>query len=350
MVTANDRSPARLLDDPANFLHAIDVDGGRAYFLRTDAERLREASFVDGRSPIATAAAEAPLAEVVASVEEPAEGTDRFLFNCSFCGSTQLSRLLDVPGRSLVLKEPRCLTDIAAWKIFNTRDGLSTKCLQPLLKLARTALRRPFAPGEAVTVKVASQGNVLADALVEDAARARPMFITIGRMDFLRAIFRGGVDRMHYAARIAWHLATDVPDGDIWLKEAVKAGGDPLRKAANLAILARAFQIYEFQRAAKAGGWNEDHVIDYETIAQSPHEATVSAARALDIGIDEADIERNVARLAKRSAKQPGEPFSSERQRLVDNQIHSEHGQVFADSLAWAESALGPQQSVVAPA
>src|SRR5213078_319778 len=87
MVTANDHSPARLLDDPANFLHAIDVDGGRAYFLRTDAERLRQASFVDGRVPIATAAAEAPLAEVVADVEDPAAGTDRFLFNCSFCGS-----------------------------------------------------------------------------------------------------------------------------------------------------------------------------------------------------------------------------------------------------------------------
>ena len=116
---------ARVLWDPTNFLHAIDVEGDRAYFVRTNAELLRTASFVDGRVPMATSEPfELPLSELVASAPELGTATDRFVFNCSFCGSTLLGRLLDVPGRSLVLKEPRCLTDIAAWKSLNTRDGL----------------------------------------------------------------------------------------------------------------------------------------------------------------------------------------------------------------------------------
>jgi len=336
--------PAGLLADPANFLHAIDVEGGHAYFVRTNAELLRTASFVDGRVPMATSEPfETPLPELIAAAPDLGVATDRFVFNCSFCGSTLLGRLLDVPGRSLVLKEPRALTDIAAWKSLNTRDGVPSKGLRPLLDMAKAVLRRPFQPGEPVTVKVASQGNLMADQLVEDAAHAKPVFITISRFNFLRAVFRGGADRMNYAARIAWHMATEVPNGDAMLQEASRMGGDPLRKAANMAVLASSFQINRFERATKVGHWGKNHLIDYETIAKSPHEAAAKAARALDIPISDADIERNVERLANVSAKQPNEAFSSDQQQAVDNQLYAEHRQVFDDALKWADRTLGPQ-------
>lgn len=338
--------PRQFLDDPQNFLHSIDVDGDRAIFFRTNAQILRDASFVDGRIPIATAPESlAPLSEMIAA-QEKRPAIDRFLFNCSFCGSTLLSRLLDVPGRSLVLKEPRVLTDIAAWKIFNRRDGLSIDRLRPTLKLARAALRRRFAPAEKVTVKVASQGNVLLSTLAEDASRIRPVFITISRASFLRAIFRGGVERMHYAARIAWHLSTEEPDGDALLKEAVRAGSDPLRKAANLAILARYFQVGTFQRAARIGGWNDDQVIDFDLITKSPHKAAVKAVAALDLDITAGDIDFNVKRLSGRYSKQPDKAFSPDAQQSAEQVALAGHRQMFNDALAWADATLGPQPVV----
>src|SRR5688572_3059216 len=273
-------SAQAILDDPTRFLHAIDVDGDRAFFVRTDPELLRQESFVDGRVPFATSEpVAAPLSTLLPANSQPAD-SDRLLFNCSFCGSTLLARLLDQPGRSLVLKEPRSLTDLAAWKTLNIRDGLPTDRLGALLSFARAALRRRYAPEEAVTIKVANQGNVLLESLATDSAGIRPVFITISRLDFLRAVFRGGVERMHHAAATAWHMATGLPEGDALLKEAVKAGGDPLRKAANLAVLARFLQVGTFQKAARAGGWGERHVIDYSTIARQPHEAASKAARA----------------------------------------------------------------------
>ncbi len=335
-----------LLSDPRNFLHSIDVDGNQAIFFRTDAKILREASFVDGRLPIATeAASPAPLSEMIAQNSHDV-ARERYLFNCSFCGSTLLARLLDVPGRSLVLKEPRVLTDIAAWKIFNRRDGLSIDQLRPTLALARTALRRRFSPREKVTVKVASQGNVLLSTLAEDSAQVRPVFITISRASFLRAIFRGGTERMHYAATIAWHMATDEADGDRLLKEAVSAGADPLRKAANLAILARYFQVGAFRRAAAIGGWNDNHVIDFDQINREPRAATAKAVAALDLSINDNDIDRNVARLSGRYAKQPDLAFSAERQQSADRAALADHRQVFDDALAWANITLGPQLCV----
>jgi hypothetical protein len=336
-----------LLEDPANFLHSVDIDGDRAFFLHTDSQLLRDASFLDGRTSIATTAPmPTPLSDAIAKTR-PATAIDRFLFNCSFCGSTLLARLLDIPGRSLVLKEPRCLTDIAAWKTFEARDGKPMEKLRPSLNFARAALRRRFTANEAVSVKVANQGNALLDTLAEDAANIRPIFITISRASFLRAIFRGGVERMHHAASIAWHMATDEPDGDALLREAVGVGADPLRKAANLAILARFLQVGAFQRAARAGGWNDAHVIDYDDITTQPLKAAAKAARALDLDVNDNDIEQNVERFAGRYAKQPDVQFSNDRQLVADRRVQSEHRQVFEDALAWAETALGPQRTVV---
>ena len=342
----NSSDPSQFLADPRNFLHSIDVDADRAIFFRTNAQLLRDASFVDGRIAIATAVQEQTQLSNILFAERKAPVTDRFLFNCSFCGSTLLARLLDVPGRSLVLKEPRCLTDIAAYKIFNSRDGRPIDRLRPTLKLARAALRRRFAPSEAVTVKVASQGNILLSILAEDAPRIRPIFMTISRISFLRAIFRGGVDRMHYAATIAWHMATDEPEGDALLKEAVRAGHDPLRKAANLAILARHFQVGIFQRAARIGGWNHKHVIDFDDVTNAPREAAIKAVAALDLHVTETDIDHNIAQLAGRYSKQPDVAFSFERQQSADRVALTQHRQVFDDALAWAETTLGPQRTV----
>lgn len=335
-----------LLADPANFLHSMDINGDRAIFFRTNAQLLRDAAFVDGQIPIATTKTEdASLSDVI-KANSPVPATDRFLFMCSFCGSTYLSRMLNVPGRSLVLKEPRVLTDIAAWKIFSRREGRSIDPLVPSLRLARAALRRRFAPEEKVTVKLTSQANILLETLARDSHRIRPVFITISRLNFLRAIFRGGAERMHYATWIAWFMATDEPDGDALLKEAVRAGSDPLRKAANLAVLARHFQVRAFRRAAQIGGWTDKHVIDFDLITSAPHEAAAKAVAALNLDITEAQIERNLAEMSGQHAKQLERKFSIERQQSADRTSLAGHRQVFDDALSWAETTLGPQLNV----
>src|SRR3982750_2358731 len=95
-LKAGDVDPQRIFGDPANFLHSIDIDGDRAFFLRTDPDMLREASFVDGRTPITTPAPQTvQLSRMLDRPSEPSAAADRFLFNCSFCGSTFLARLLD---------------------------------------------------------------------------------------------------------------------------------------------------------------------------------------------------------------------------------------------------------------
>jgi hypothetical protein len=339
----------RLLADPACFLHSVDLDGDRAVFFRIDRALLREASFVDGRSSIALDTPETVLLSDLAMVAATEPRLDRYIFNQSFCGSTLLARLLDVPGQSLVLKEPNCLVDLSVWKTLNLRAGRPLDRLAPALRLVRQALRRPFAPSEVIVVKPAGWANILIDELVADAARIRPLFMTIDRRSFLRAVFRRGTDRMTHAAQRAWHMASAAPDGDALLQAAAGAASDPNAKAANLALVAHHLQLASFRRAMVRGGWGADHIVDFRLISEAPLEAAHKAARALKLALDASDIERNVDHFARKHAKKPAMDFSASHQEALDKEIAASHGPALTAALAWADAALGPETALGVP-
>lgn len=332
--------PSKLFADPANFLHAIDVEADLAVFFPTSRERLREAAFVDGRSNIATGAPEpARLSELLrAARPEPTPG--RFIFHMSFCGSTLLSRLIDVPGHSLVLKEPNCLVDLATWKTLNIRTGQPYRRLASALDLARAALRRPWALGEEVTTKPSSWVNNLLDDLTLDPGQILPLFITMGRAAFVRAVFRGGTDRLAFTAQLASHLAAIFPEGDRLLQDAVEGADEALGRAANLALVAHELQLCLFERALRRGGWDGQSVIDFDEISTAPYEAARKASRGLRLGLESSDLEKNVAEHASRHSKMPRIGYSADQRRSDDKAVIAHHQKTIEASLAWAERVM----------
>jgi len=335
--------PGRLMAEPANFLHGIDLQADHAVFFETNRRLLSEAAFVDGRSDIAVGPPEfARLSELMRTApREPAP--ERFIFHLSFCGSTLLSRLIDAPGQSLVLKEPNCLVDLATWKSLKRRSGGTTERLGPALQLARYALRRPFELGEAVTVKPSSWANNLIDELAADGAGILPLFVTIDRPGFLRAVFRGGTARLTFTAQLAWHMASGMTGADELLAAAAATGSDPLAKAANLALLAHHLQLAAFGRALRRGGWGADHIIDVRAITESPLDAATKACRALRLALETEDLERNVERVAGRHSKQPLIGYSPAHRRTDDQAVLAHHGEAIASALSWAGEALGAE-------
>ncbi len=330
--------PSEFPPDPAQFLHSIDIEGDRLVVFPTSRALLAEASFVDGRSAIATGAPlPARLSEwLQAPRQEPPE-PDRFIFHMSFCGSTLLSRLLDVPGRSLPLKEPNCLVDLATWKTLSRRAGRPVWRLEPALDLARAALRRRWAAGERVTVKPSSWVNNLLDELVADRAGILPMFVTIDRAAFVRAVFRGGTERLAFTAQLAWHLAADFPDGDRLVQQAVDASDDPLGRAANLAVVAHHIQSALFARALKHGRWAGDHVLDLGAISDQPYEAAATASRALRLDLEPQEIERAVEANAGRHSKAPAIGYSAARRLADDEAVLAHHNDTIEAALAWGD-------------
>ena len=333
--------PSRLVTHAANLLHSVDVDADCALFIPTSRKQLGDVSFIDGRSNIAVGPPQvARITELMrCSPREPTPA--RFIFHLSFCGSTLLSRLIDVEGQSLVLKEPNCLVDLANWKSQNLRAGRPVGHIRPLLSLSSDLLRRPFALGEAVTVKPSSWVNNLLEDLVSLDEVMLPIFVTIGRGAFLQAVFRGGTERLKFTARLAAHMASGNANADRLLQAAVDGAGDPLGRAANLAMVAHHLQMLAFERVIDRGGWGSDRIIDFEAIIESPLDTAWKACRALRLSVEPADLAYSVRQKVGKHSKQPGIGYSAAHLTADDRAVLDHHGKTLDAALAWAERVLG---------
>jgi hypothetical protein len=88
-----------------------------------------------------------------------------FILHSGLGGSTLLARALAQPGVVTTLKEPPVLTDVVAFGLNAPPEQTAA-----LREQAARLLARPFAPGEAVVVKMSSVGN----GLVAPMAAGRP--------------------------------------------------------------------------------------------------------------------------------------------------------------------------------
>lgn len=330
-----------LLDNPRFLLHKVDLASDRLIFLPTNRSLLGEASFLDGRTEIA---AGPPIScSLEAALEARGEGAsppDRFIFHVAFCGSTRLARILDRPGKVFALREPNVLVELADWKAALERRSAEDRRLAPLVRLACASLGARWQPDEAIIVKPSNWINNLLPELCLSARDMRPLFVVSSRRAFLRAVFRGGRDRLAFTARLAAHLASARSSHQALLNAAIHAASDPLGQAAHLAAFAHWLQHRLFRRAMLAGGWGSDHVVTFDRIEQAPHAAAAAANAALDLGLSPADLTDGVARNTSRNAKQPDAAYSAEERFEADRKVERVHGPHIEAALAWARDLL----------
>lgn len=156
---------------PCAWLYAWDFAHDRGRFLRLDRATLRRSAFLDRR--IAADAGnfeEVPIADLLAQpIRGTADAPPGFIFHTAFCCSTLLARSLDIAGRTLVLREPGTLLQLA-----DLKRGLaaSRRDEAELLPLTLNLLARPFAAGERIIVKPTNLANNLAPELAAGGARA----------------------------------------------------------------------------------------------------------------------------------------------------------------------------------
>ncbi len=338
---------SELLLDPNYLAHRIDIGGNRLIFLPTTRRLISRASFLDGRTAIATGPEVAcRLDEALQAAETPAfeeaenAAPDRFIFHVAFCGSTRLARILDRPGRVLALREPNLLVELADWKAALDRRSGEDPRLAALVRLTCVSLRSRWQPEEAVIVKPSNWVNNLLPELCLCGRRIRPVFVTSDRRAFLLAVFRGGRERLAFAARVASHLASGNRSRQALLAAAIGAASEPLGQAAHIAAFAHWLQIRQFHDTLLAGGWGSEHVVTFDAIERAPHRAGSAAAEALGVDLSAGEVAQGVARNAGRNAKLPGADYSSEAQQEADRTVHRLYGAQIEAAIAWARDFL----------
>ena len=328
-----DTAPGGLAANPDWLLHRIDAVKGLATFVRSDRDRLAATLFLDGRTAFATGQTlDVELAALDQLASAPAAPA-RFIFHMSFCGSTQLAHLVGESGAGLVLKEPQALVDLADWQRTLAERGIVDPRLAPALRGSIALLSRGWPGSPPTVVKPSNWVNTLIPLL--DGAASRVVMVTIERRAFLRAVFRGGRDRLAFTARAASHFAAAVGQTER-LDQALASSDDPLDRMARLTLVAHDLQHRQFAQAASFPAVAR---IDQKLIIEDPVAALDRACEALALSWSKEQAAA-IEKLTGRDAKNPGQSFTASGQLAEDAVVEDHHGQRFDRALAWADEAL----------
>ena len=320
-------------------LHRFLWEESEVELLPTSPQLLRAASFIDGRSDFSCGTPEKMKLRAFLRSEADPGPPDRMIFHSAFCGSSLLARLLDVPGASLVLREPNCLADLANRQAAADRQGKRIEGFEEVVAATCRHLSRSWAAGEAVVVKPSNWVNNLLPAL--QGPRLRPLFLTASRRRFLTAVFRGGSERLAFTARAAVHLSSAGEEAAKLVAKAITADTDQLRQLARLAVATHEIQLRQFHAAADLGHWGAAHWLDGEELLNNTGAAVGKAATALQLALSAEAIDINIERWASSNAKSPELGFSAEEEAKANAAVEARHGDCIAHALDWASGEIG---------
>ena len=117
------------------------------------------------------------------------KGRLHFLFHSAFCGSTLLTRALDVPRMAMGLSEPVTLNDVVSLR----RRGIDSSAVARVADAALRLLARPYGAGEAVVIKPSNLLNPMADLLLALQPDARAVFLYAPLETYLISVVRKGL-------------------------------------------------------------------------------------------------------------------------------------------------------------
>ncbi|MGH8272086.1 MAG: hypothetical protein ACRESG_07150 [Gammaproteobacteria bacterium] len=291
------------------WLYAWDFAADRAHFLRVDRDLLAQSSFLDQRIATDTANPdEVPIGELLA---EPVPGTSStptgFIFHTAFCCSTLLARSLDLPGRSLVLREPATLLQLA-----DLKRGLttSTHSESTLLPLTLDFLARPFAPDERVIVKPTNVVNNLAADILALRPAARALVLYDELEPFLLAVLKRPRESKRGIEQFLTRLLAD-PSGRAWAAEHALP-----KSLAERAALVWALQILALRALLAGAHADRIRLLAAPELLADPAAALTASAAWLGLELPREEAAAIAAGpLWTRHAKHPALPYTPEQRR-----------------------------------
>lgn len=303
-------------------LFAFDPAENRAWVLHFEADDYRRASFLDrrslGRRDVSGWTVD--RAELEAALARTAPLRDvHWLFHIGHCGSSLVSRLLDLVPGVLGLREPLPLLTLAHGR----EDPVVTAWEAPVL----ASLARGFADSTAVIVKPTSVVTTLADRLLPTTGRACLLWVDL--RTWLATMLRD-------AQLIEGVLST----------EPLRLAGQPDLPAAESdgARLARAWLIEQLRwRQLAAEPELSGRLIDLDfadvLLDPAPTVARLAAHYGLQVPADWTQRIKS-SELLSRYSKDGGAHFDANARRRELAASAQKHADGIGDGLAWAQAAL----------
>ncbi len=321
---------------PEWFLHRMDAKAGLGLYVSTTTGRLRNSAFIDGRERFWDSEEVRPLNLGSDARADPVLPPPCLIFHVSFCGSTLLGQLLDQRGRSLVLREPQALVDLATQQ--SSLGEIAPSALNALSDLAIREMGNLLTAGEALVIKPSNWANSLVPVMCDVRLGAKAVFLSMEPADFVTAVFRGGRDRMAYTVRAAAHLTNTTGFGRAAMKNVLVWSDDPLDQIACFAALSLRVQEHIFKLAMSQRDWGDDHWFDLAQIVADPITIAKKVAKVFGLTNDEEAIERQASLFRNVHSKDQAMLYSTEQRTRENETIKLHHEGRIQNALKWAAS------------
>ena len=335
MTQSPELTPERFFSLPELF--PVELAPGKASFVPMDRESYRRSIFTD-RGRIQTAPRQGwdiPLMGLVQEFEARG-GTQRpinYIFHVAHCGSTLLARALDLPGRTLVAREPYALRQLAAQAAARPQGVSDPEGWSRCLRLITGLLGRTFDEGERPVVKANVPVNFILGELMALADGNRGIALYAGLDRYLLSVLKTSRHRQwvrNVLRQLAGGAAATAP-----LTAADLSDLSAPRAAACLWLA----QHYRYAAALEADPRLAS--LDCEDLFSRPAEVLAAACVHFGLDVPADDIAAVVTgELFQRHSKDPGRAFDSAAREAELATLRESMAGELADARGWAETIL----------
>jgi hypothetical protein len=317
-------------------LHLLELGPGKASFVPMTREPYARSLFTD-RGRIVPASGQGwdiPLGGLLAEYEARGEtpAAVNFIFHVAHCGSTLLARALDLPGRSLVVREPYALRQLAAQAAApgGLRDPAGwRRCL----RLVAGLLGRTWDAAERPVVKANVPVNFILPELMDVAAGNRGILLFAGLDRYLLSVLKTPRHRQ-WVVNVLGQLAGGVGATAPLTPEDL-AGLTAPRAAACLWVAQHA------RFAAALAADDRLRSLDCEDLFARPGAVLTAAARHFGLALTAEEAAAIAGgELFRRHAKDPERPFDPAAREAELAGLERAMGAELADARAWAQDLL----------
>ena len=314
-------------------LYLCELESTKACFLRMSRETYLASVFTDPSRIVAINEERLCVDLNTAMTLAPAADTPSphaYIFHMAHCGSTLLSRALDLPGKTLGIREPFALRQLALGQD-GARAGAQSLdgCTQVLTFVVRL-LGRTYHQSEKVVVKTNVPVNFMLEPLLKVSLGSLGVFLYPDLKFFLLMALKNPQRRQwveNLFAALRQPLRAHDPNSRIDWGSMTIARAAGFLWFAQLSCMAKALHAHDGFVSLRA-----------DTLFNTPSVALKVVSKALNLGFDNTEIEASVAGdLFRRHAKALDQPYDNTNRLTQTRNIYAHIRTDVDDAITWVE-------------
>jgi len=317
-------------------------------FCEMDSDSYRRSPFLDHRIIKASARSFAlPFDEIHTDATFSRPADVRIIYHSAFCCSTLLARYLDAISKSLVLREPHSLYELASFKRFyntNIIHNVSLPDWDKLYQFIILLLSRRYASSHPVIIKPSDGCNNLMEELLNTNSENRGLFLYSDIHRFLVSVLK--YEQRHEWARIrVRELTLDRQKKGMMVKY------DP-RRLTNwqTAALVWIYHIEMYNQTCQTTKRDKICALDSVLLLNRPVSALSAILRHFGNAVDDMIIEQALAEDEfKTHSKDPNQSYDEETRDREFKDVSRHMQNEIQAGLEWASETMGTDHTQAIP-